>query len=165
LDSENRGNALARNVGISLAQTDLIAIMDSDDIPKPTWLQSQLEYINSHPDIDCLGCNIHLMSLNRDTKHPQIIDKNVFAKSVWVINHPGIIYKKSLWESCGGYPNYRVCQDYALWRLFLNHHSIIHNNPDVLVDYRQHDNQLSSATNRNNRLYEMKKIRELIPLE
>ena len=39
-----------RNIGISCAQTDLVAFVDSDDYPAPEWTRVIVETFRMHPD-------------------------------------------------------------------------------------------------------------------
>ena len=60
--SENTGNASARNAGIAVACGDYIAGMDSDDISLPERLQQQVEFLESHPEIDAVGVGTRIVN-------------------------------------------------------------------------------------------------------
>jgi glycosyltransferase involved in cell wall biosynthesis len=47
---KNHGISGATNYGIKKVKGDYLAIIDSDDIWKPTKLQKQIEYLNIHPE-------------------------------------------------------------------------------------------------------------------
>lgn len=49
---ENKGVAHARNILNQQAKGDYIAIMDSDDLAYPFWLEKMHSFILEHPDID-----------------------------------------------------------------------------------------------------------------
>jgi glycosyltransferase involved in cell wall biosynthesis len=51
LVQENRGLSGARNTGIAAARADLIALVDSDDIWEPDYLEYQLAFLRSRPDL------------------------------------------------------------------------------------------------------------------
>lgn len=46
-----RGAAAARNVGILAARGSLVAFLDADDCWHPHYLEEQVSYLNSHPDV------------------------------------------------------------------------------------------------------------------
>jgi glycosyltransferase involved in cell wall biosynthesis len=56
VDGLAKGLAFRLNQGIALAKGRYIARMDSDDVSFPERLQRQLDYLQSHPDIDLVGC-------------------------------------------------------------------------------------------------------------
>jgi amylovoran biosynthesis glycosyltransferase AmsE len=49
------------------------------------------------------------------------------------MNHPTVVFKKSIIKAVEGYPNFRTNQDQALWALLLNRGYRLHNLDDVLV--------------------------------
>jgi len=49
--NKNSGQGAALNKGIELANSPLIAFLDSDDELHPEYLKRQTEYFNAHPDI------------------------------------------------------------------------------------------------------------------
>lgn len=56
------GRSSARNHGISLCKSDLIAFLDSDDIWHPNKLEIQASIIASDPAIGCVYCSYQLMN-------------------------------------------------------------------------------------------------------
>lgn len=54
-DSVNKGLSARLNQGIDVARGKYIARMDADDISFPRRFQLQLEYLESHPEVDLLG--------------------------------------------------------------------------------------------------------------
>ncbi len=54
----NCGLAYRLNQGIDLARSPYIARMDQDDICFPERLARQFQFLESHPDIDLLGCRV-----------------------------------------------------------------------------------------------------------
>ena len=52
---ENRGLVSSLNEGLKLAKAPLIARMDADDIALPERFSEQVNYLNNHSDIVCVG--------------------------------------------------------------------------------------------------------------
>ncbi len=50
-EQENAGVASARNILCQEARGDIIAFIDSDDIWHPTYLETQIRHLSTHPDI------------------------------------------------------------------------------------------------------------------
>ncbi len=48
----NQGVSVARNVGIDLAQSDLLAFLDSDDLWEPDKLTWQVAALKANPDVE-----------------------------------------------------------------------------------------------------------------
>jgi glycosyltransferase involved in cell wall biosynthesis len=57
LKQENRGLSGARNTGIRAATGDLIALLDGDDVWMPRYLETQTQFLRSHPEYDLVYCN------------------------------------------------------------------------------------------------------------
>jgi glycosyltransferase involved in cell wall biosynthesis len=58
---ENQGAGVARNLGVALAQSEWIAFMDADDIWDRQKLRTQFEYLEKHPDVSFVHCDMDLM--------------------------------------------------------------------------------------------------------
>lgn len=59
LNKENGGVSSARNMGINAAQTEWVALLDSDDVWHPSKLDRQFSAIAEHPEIQFIGCNVN----------------------------------------------------------------------------------------------------------
>ncbi|GBG13302.1 family 2 glycosyl transferase [Novimethylophilus kurashikiensis] len=55
-ETKNRGLAFRLNQGIDAARGKFIARMDADDFSFPQRLEKQLRFLESHPEIDLVGC-------------------------------------------------------------------------------------------------------------
>ena len=51
----NRGIAYTRNVGLGMAKTEYIALIDDDDIALPYRLEHEVQYLDKHPEIQVVG--------------------------------------------------------------------------------------------------------------
>jgi glycosyltransferase involved in cell wall biosynthesis len=50
-----QGVSYARNTGVSIARSSLIAFLDDDGVPVPTWVREIKRAFEEHPDVDCIG--------------------------------------------------------------------------------------------------------------
>jgi glycosyltransferase involved in cell wall biosynthesis len=53
-----QGVSYARNTGVNVAASSLIAFLDDDGVPVPTWVQEMKRAFDEHPDVDCIGCRL-----------------------------------------------------------------------------------------------------------
>jgi glycosyltransferase involved in cell wall biosynthesis len=53
----NRGISSARNRALAHATGEILAILDSDDLWEPRYLEEQLGVLRTHPDIDVVTGN------------------------------------------------------------------------------------------------------------
>jgi glycosyltransferase involved in cell wall biosynthesis len=53
-----RGVSYARNTGARIARSSLIAFLDDDGVPVPTWVREIKSAFDEHPDVDCIGCRV-----------------------------------------------------------------------------------------------------------
>lgn len=111
------GNAL--NTGLKQCRYPLIAGMDSDDISLKDRFTKQLAIFKTH-QVDVVSAWVgefktdenHISSYRKLPQyHSQIIQ---FSKKRSPINHPAIMYKKSIIERVGGYPDRIWLEDYYL---------------------------------------------------
>jgi glycosyltransferase involved in cell wall biosynthesis len=61
---ERRGAAGARNAGVRMAKGDAVAFLDADDEWLPQKLQTQVELLNSSPEISFVACGANLIAPN-----------------------------------------------------------------------------------------------------
>lgn len=148
---KNLGLVATLNRGLELAQADLIARMDADDLCLPQRIEKQVEFLKAHPNIGVLGTDIYIIdSTDRVIGRPPPIHSDPYLIN-WVLlrtcclYHPTIMMRKSIFEHSRSYnKNYKHCEDYELWLRLSNKvkFSII-NQP--LLYYRQHQNSISSS--------------------
>lgn len=53
----NQGVQMARNIGIERARTKLVALLDSDDLLEPDYLQTMAPWMLTHSEHDAVYCN------------------------------------------------------------------------------------------------------------
>ena len=108
----NRGLAYSLNELLNIVLTkeyEYIARMDADDISMPERFVKQIAFMNSHPDIDCLGT--WAIEIDDDGKeyfrkkmpitHEECLE--LFKKRDCMI-HPTVMFRRSYFEKAGLYP-------------------------------------------------------------
>ena len=150
---ENKGINNALKIGILECKYELIARMDSDDIMYPNRLKKQYNYFQNNK-VDVLGTAIHMFYDNgkksKNILHPRVIDINFVKtnKSLWFLNHPTVMFKKSIVLDSGNYLDNDIPEDFDLWIRILKKGYIIHNLKDICLKYRRNSNNLSKSLSR-----------------
>lgn len=137
------GLAASLNLGISLAQGDLIARFDSDDVCMPSRLALQVAFMHTHPDVDVVGGGLEIISADgktiafRDFPLDHATIERRF-QTMTPIAHPTVMVRKSVFLEHGGYdPTFLFAEDLELWLRLLNRGVRFANMKEVLVRYRQ----------------------------
>jgi glycosyltransferase involved in cell wall biosynthesis len=151
LSRQNRGIAETLNEGIHVALGSWIAIMNADDIALPNRFERQLEWIGQ-TNADICGSWVQFFgtSNSRILTHPQsneairmgLLFGCVFAQ-------PSVMMKTALVRKLQYDRAWKVAEDYDLWERATHHGWQMANVPEVLLMYRQHENQISVGESTN----------------
>ena len=118
---ENGGLGNALREGLQHCSYEIIARMDTDDICKPDRFETQMKYMETHPETDVLGAWIdefvgtpsHVISTRKlPENHEEIVE---FAKKRNPVNHPTVVFRRSAVEKAGSYRHFLLFEDYDLW--------------------------------------------------
>lgn len=150
ISRENKGLVVSLNEGIENAMGEYIARMDADDISHPTRLMEQIEYLEKHPEVVCIGTGARVI----DKKGRYLINKSTVTGShnvlssalsgVCPIAHPSAMFLTCVAKKVGGYSiDDYPAEDLSLW-LKMSHHGEINNLSSILLDYRIHDESIST---------------------
>ena len=142
---KNVGLSNVLNVGIELARGKYIARMDSDDISLPNRLQVQVDYLETHPEIDLVSVGMQLFGAKEDVwireQNPEKVKINALFQSP--VLHASSMWRKASFEKHG--LRYRQdmvpSEDYDLWTRALTKGLALTNLPEVLYKYRIHPTQ------------------------
>ncbi|MDD3806406.1 MAG: glycosyltransferase [Candidatus Marinimicrobia bacterium] len=146
---KNRGVSAARNLGISRASGDWIALLDSDDEWLPDKLMIQEQWLRENPTFRiCQTEEIwirHGKRVNPMKKH-QKYHGDIFIHSLklCLVSPSAVLFEKSLIEEMGGFDeSLPVCEDYDLWLRISLHYPIGLIQKAGILKYGGHEDQLS----------------------
>ena len=149
----NLGLTATLNRGLRLANFELIARHDADDISHPTRLAKQIDYFTEHPEVVLVGTQAEIVD-EEGRSQGQLFDRALTHESiVWDLlfdnsfTHSSVMFKKSIiLDKLGGYnETVRYCQDYHLCSEVARSYKVA-NLPDRLVSYRVHPYSRMSDT-------------------
>lgn len=124
---ENVELGAALNIGLKHCSHNYIARMDTDDISFINRFEKQLSIFKMNKNIDVVGAWISEFEKSTNNvvtirklpeNHKEILK---FAKKRCPINHPVVMFRKSVVEEVDGYKHFPLFEDYYLWvRLLMN---------------------------------------------
>ena len=143
------GLVAALNRGLAAAQGTWIARLDADDVARPNRIQTQMAFVEVHPNLALVGCaygfinrdgerfsrDTHLTMRQSPTFDP-LHDPNV--------PHQGVIFKRQAVMEIGGYRDLVPAEDMDLW-LRLAERQTLGYCDEALVDVRIRRDGISST--------------------
>ena len=125
---------------------EYIAIFDHDDISLPMRLETEVNYLDKHPNIGVVSCNTQWFPANNQTNHPvdnlaikiTLTHSNVVAHTAMMIRRSVLDYSNIRYEE-----EYSPAEDYMLC-IRLMEYTMFHNIPDVLLKYRFTDDNTTN---------------------
>lgn len=119
-NSKNLGLAASLNNALEVARGEYIARMDADDISMPERLETQLKYLEEHPQITLCGCWADLIDekgiktgSKRYTTQPEKI-KSTLLNFPCII-HPTFFARRKFYIELKGYDSkFDFAEDYEL---------------------------------------------------
>ena len=138
IKQSNTGRGPARNVAIAASRGEYIALLDADDWSLPERLQLQVDFLDSHLEVDVLGGGIinisedgNELGLSRqpsthDELAGEIYKRNPFYTST-------VMARRKFFIDLGGFRDLPRSQDLDLW--FRGYQKFYYNNLDVPLAY------------------------------
>ncbi|WP_082116155.1 glycosyltransferase family 2 protein [Hymenobacter terrenus] len=146
-NENNLGISETLNKGILLADSNLIARMDADDISHPQRLQRQYDYLTSHPECAMVSSLVRVVAEDGSVIREDRFDSRFYYYNLvficWIY-HPTVMYRKQAVLEVGLY-TVPYSEDFELfWQL--SRQFVISNIPAVLLDYRTTSQSLHQVT-------------------
>lgn len=144
---ENRGLAIVLNELLDICFKEgfeFIARMDADDISMPERIGKQVEYLQTHPEIDVVGGAIEEIDENGESRGKTIVYPATHEECREFFSrrnphaHPAVLFRKRFFEKagCKYRPEYRQNQDTMLWLDGMKAGTRHANIPDVVLRFR-----------------------------
>lgn len=154
----NGGLVDGLNLGLGHCTADYVARLDADDIAAPDRLARQVTALDVDPACVALSCGARI--IDADGQHdgrfvtvtsPALADPRAIPAREPYLLHPFLMARRAALVDVGGYRHCYLSEDTDLyWRL--RERGTLTNIDEVLGDYRQHAQSVSSASIDNGRL-------------
>jgi GT2 family glycosyltransferase len=153
---ENRGLAGARNAGLRVARGRYIALLDSDDLWEPEYLQVHVRMLEADPSLDVVFPDARNFGDTPDAGRTamemsplsgEITWRRLVAQECYVWG--GVTMRAATVAALGGFDeDLRSSEDYDLWLRILRRGGRIGYHRNVLAHYRRRDTSLSANLER-----------------
>lgn len=134
------GLGFALSIGLKACSNDWVARFDSDDICTSDRFQKQLEYIKNNPDIDAFSTPLveftdHPGEVSVRHKKAPLQHNDILYYARWrnPLNHPSVMFRRSVALHAGNYKNEKFFEDYSLWIRMLQNGARLGNMEHPLV--------------------------------
>ncbi len=162
ISRENRGLIATLNEMLDLAKGTFLARMDADDISLPERLAHQVEFLQQHPDVVCVGGDYEIIDpagrlVSRATmpEDNAEIQRRILSGST-IINHPCAMIRRDALRQIGGYDNTMVTVEDLDMLLRIGEIGNLANLREFVLQYRFHPNSVSAQ----NALYQQEMAQE-----
>lgn len=132
----------ALNKGLKIAKGEFIARMDGDDISSKDRFEKQLEYLDSHKNVDILGGNINIINESGVVLSQRVYPSKGLSLRVGSIfrspvAHPTVMFRRTIIENNIFYDDtFKKAEDTEFWFRLRNSGFNIENLPYNLLDFR-----------------------------
>ena len=142
IQQENMGLPTALNNAFAVSRGTYIARMDGDDISTTERFARQLKYLEEHPSIDLVGCQLNYMdeygkNIGKTIQNP--LSHNRIKKYISYatpIAHPTFFMKREVMTTLNDYRDFFAMEDYDFLLRAVEQGYILANLNRPLVNYR-----------------------------
>ncbi len=146
----NRGASAALNDAIRRSGGEYVAVLNSDDAFLPDKLETQVEFLDAHPEIGAVFAYPAFIDESgrplESTFNGRIFDQPNRSQAEWLrhffylgncLCHPTVLIRRACYERVGLYDE-RLAQlpDFDLWQRLISHYPI-HILPETLLLFRE----------------------------
>lgn len=153
-----QGVVFAMNRGVQNARGEMIARMDADDVSLPGRLEKQYRFLQTHPQIGLVGCNVrHVSSLPSEGLQRFVDWVNTFhsEEEIWLnrfveipLIQPSVLFRAGLVEQHGAYRHGDFPEDYELFLRWLAGGVRFAQLPDELLEWHDSETRLTRTDER-----------------
>jgi len=143
------------NLGIDVAQADIIAIFDGDDVSEKNRIEKQYNFLINNPEISIVGSFVKIIDENGviiDERTKPTNTEEIFKNAIVYspLLQPSVMYRKDVIKKIGGYrEKFRHGQDMDLWLRVVYSGYKVTNIPEYLLKYRYHKNSTAHTSVKN----------------
>jgi glycosyltransferase involved in cell wall biosynthesis len=149
---QNGGPSSARNTAIRAARGSLVAQLDGDDQWYPTFLESQVRFLDDHPDVDLVFSNAVIFGGPNDGRAFFTVNHTAGPVSLASLLSQRVVLlassmtgRREVLERVGLYDErLRGAEDYDLWLRLAAAGARMAYQRDILVRYRRGPHSVSS---------------------
>ncbi|MEK7592231.1 MAG: glycosyltransferase [Patescibacteria group bacterium] len=141
---ESVRQTIARIKAIEISSGEYLAVLDADDISLPDRLTTQVDFLESHPDIIVVGSDADLIDavgkiIGRKGKSDQNTEIAFRLLLQTQFIHSAVCMRRDAYEAIGGYDRKRYfnyAEEYDLWNRFAHNGYRLANIKEKLIQYR-----------------------------
>lgn len=132
---------------VEMADTELCARIDADDINLPERLREQVSFLEANPEVGIVGSHVRVIDENGkegDKYTFALDDAEIRWKTIWKnqISHPAVMFRRSVILAVGNYRDCELSEDANLW-MRAGRKTQIRNIDRILVNYRRSSRSLT----------------------
>lgn len=138
---ENEGVCATLNRGLKEAKGDFITFIASDDYMSENRLVEQVQFLKNHDNVEVVAGAVTLVNVNNNilsTKIPLVRGYVTFDDILKrnVVSAPTAMFRKSVFQKYGLYPEDYAFEDYYMWLKILSSGGKIYNVDSSWAYYR-----------------------------
>lgn len=150
ITQENKGQSVARNVGVASANGDYIIVLDSDDFFEQTFCEKAIEVMVNNREVKMVTCCVNILQSNGDVSFFK--PKGGSVKNFLTSNSAlgSLMFKKSDFISVNGYDETmrNGFEDWELYLRLLKNGGEAYVLKDILFNYRRREKSTTTKANK-----------------